>query len=169
MLLRPAVFLALAPILPAVIHDGDDSEGPSLGVSPPDITDGAGVALSVFVYDEPAFDNSDLIECYQQEHKGMSPWQDERTDTAQDMAEVWMHRALLQHPWRVLDPAKADLFYVPIYPVLRYSGIREAAHVYCVFSTDSVQCCLTICTARDAHGALKVRTLFDETIPTRDN
>ncbi|CAM9658451.1 unnamed protein product, partial [Sphacelaria rigidula] len=118
MLLRPAVFLALAPILPAVIHDGDDSEGPSLGVSPPDITDGAGVALSVFVYDEPAFDNSDLIECYQQEHKGMSPWQDERTDTAQDMAEVWMHRALLQHPWRVLDPAKADLFYVPIYPVL---------------------------------------------------
>ena len=29
-------------------------------------------------------------------------------------------RSLLSHPWRVLDPEKADLFYVPMYPVLSF-------------------------------------------------
>lgn len=32
--------------------------------------------------------------------------------------EFFLSRALLSHPWRVLDPEQADLFYVPIYPVL---------------------------------------------------
>ena len=34
-------------------------------------------------------------------------------------------RALLSHPWRVLDPEQADLFYVPIYPVLSLKLERE--------------------------------------------
>lgn len=29
-------------------------------------------------------------------------------------------RAILSHPWRVLDPEEADVFYVPMYPVLSF-------------------------------------------------
>lgn len=63
-------------------------------------------------------DHTDLIECYRYEHVGVPRWQDEREDTAQDMGEVWMHRALLKHPWRVLDPAEADLFAQVLYGIL---------------------------------------------------
>ena len=75
--------------------------------------------VNVYIYDDPALDFSDLIDCYRERY-GKSPWQDERADTAQDMGEIWLHRAMLDHPWRVLEPDKADVFYVPMYPVLSY-------------------------------------------------
>ncbi|CAM9446786.1 unnamed protein product, partial [Ascophyllum nodosum] len=75
--------------------------------------------VNVYVYDDSALDFSDLIDCYRERHD-KSPWQDERADMAQDMGEIWLHRAMLDHPWRVLEPDKADVFYVPMYPVLSY-------------------------------------------------
>ena len=75
--------------------------------------------VNVYVYDDPALDFSDLIDCYRERY-GESPWQDERADMAQDMGEIWLHRAMLDHPWRVLEPDQADVFYVPMYPVLSY-------------------------------------------------
>lgn len=47
----------------------------------------------------------------------MSPWQHEREESAQNTGEIWLHQALLAHPWRVLDPDKADIFYIPLYAV----------------------------------------------------
>lgn len=77
--------------------------------------------VKVYVYDDPAFNQADLISCHIAS-KNTAPWQDERFDMAQNMAEIWMHKALLVHPWRVLDPDDADLFYVPVYPVLSYAN-----------------------------------------------
>jgi len=34
------------------------------------------------------------------------------------MGEVWFHKAMQVHPWRVNDPEDANLFYIPMYPVL---------------------------------------------------
>eukprot|EP00903_Cladosiphon_okamuranus_P010491 g9923.t1 len=77
--------------------------------------------VRVYVYDGvPELDFSGLIGCYRERNHGMPPWQDEVADMAQDMGEVWLHRGVLSHPWRVLDPEQADLFYVPMYPVLSF-------------------------------------------------
>lgn len=72
----------------------------------------------VFVYDVPQLDHKELIECYKLQSGGVPPWQDEHEERAQNTAEVWLHRALLVHPWRVLDPEQADIFYIPIYPMV---------------------------------------------------
>lgn len=49
--------------------------------------------VSVFVYDGvPELDHSWLVPCYRQVRDGVSPWQDERADMAQDMGEIWLHR-----------------------------------------------------------------------------
>lgn len=74
--------------------------------------------VRVFVYDVPQLDRTELIECYRRQNDGFSPWQDEHEERAQNTAEIWLHRALLVHPWRVLDPEEADLFYVPVYPMV---------------------------------------------------
>lgn len=79
--------------------------------------------VKVYVYDDPAIDQMDLIPCYRDAF-GMSPWQDEHKDGAQDMAEIWLHRAMLEHPWRVSDPDQADLFFVPLYPVVSFKLLR---------------------------------------------
>lgn len=99
---RIAMLLVMAPI---VLADLLDTSG----------------STRVFVYTNPAFDHHDLIECYREQHKGVSPWQDERAEMAQNMGEIWMHKAMMEHPWRVFDAEDADLFHVPIYPVLRYT------------------------------------------------
>lgn len=69
---------------------------------------------SIYVYDHPAVDWSRLVDCYRQEH-GVAPWMDEEREHAQNMAEVWVHQALLRHPRRTHDPESASLFYVPLY------------------------------------------------------
>ena len=74
--------------------------------------------VNVYVYEDPVFDNTALIQCYLGHHNGVAPWQDERTDMAQDMGEIWLHQSLLSHPWRVLNPEDADVFFIPLYPVL---------------------------------------------------
>lgn len=40
---------------------------------------------------------------------------------------MWLLRALLEHPWRVLDPNKADIFFVPIYLFLSYHVLERMA------------------------------------------
>lgn len=84
--------------------------------------------VSVYVYDDPVFDHTALIQCYRDHHSGVPPWQDERTDMAQDMGEIWLHQSLLSHPWRVLDPEKADVFFVPLYPVLGFKLLNKSKY-----------------------------------------
>ena len=91
-------------------HKSSDKIGPLLHV------EDAGM-VKVYIYDDPVFDHAALIQCYRDTH-GVSPWQDERADMTQDMGEIWLHQALLSHPWRVLDPEDADVFFIPLYPVL---------------------------------------------------
>lgn len=79
--------------------------------------------VTVYVYKDPALDQTDLIGCYR-EAFGVSPWLDERRDSAQDMAEIWLHRAMLEHPWRVHDPDLADIFFIPLYPVVSFKLLK---------------------------------------------
>lgn len=75
--------------------------------------------VKVYVYDDPVFDNTDLIECYRQV-TGVVPWLHERFDMVQNLGDIWLHRSLISHPWRVNDPEDADVFFVPIYPFLSF-------------------------------------------------
>ena len=86
--------------------------------------------VNVYVYEDPVFDHTALIQCYRDRHEGVAPWQDERKDMAQDMGEVWLHQSLLSHPWRVLDPEDADVFFIPLYPVLghKLSETRKSCY-----------------------------------------
>ncbi|CAN0490821.1 unnamed protein product, partial [Scytosiphon promiscuus] len=81
--------------------------------------EGAG-RVNVYVYEDPVFDNTALIQCYRDKYEGVDPWQDERADMAQDMGEIWLHQSFLTHPLRVSDPETADVFFVPLYPVLGF-------------------------------------------------
>lgn len=69
----------------------------------------------IYVYEHPDVDWSYLSDCYQEAHDGLLPEMDEDGEHAQNMGEVWIHRAMLSHPRRVLDPEKANMFYVPLY------------------------------------------------------
>ncbi len=97
------------------LSQGTSTTQPLVGVSY-DLT--VSEKVNVYVYDTPQLDHSTLVECYMDSSEGIPPWQHEQEETAQNMAEIWIHRALLAHPWRVLDAEKADVFYVPVYPVL---------------------------------------------------
>ncbi|CAM9956233.1 unnamed protein product, partial [Laminaria digitata] len=81
--------------------------------------------VKVYIYEDPVFDHTALIQCYRDHHKGVAPWQDERMDMAQDMGEIWLHQSLLSHPWRVMDPEDADVFFIPLYPVLSFKLLRK--------------------------------------------
>lgn len=59
---------------------------------------------SFYIYDDASFDHSLLIEC-------VPGWA--YSDQA---AEVAMVQLLQRHPARVLDPRKASLFILPIFP-----------------------------------------------------
>eukprot|EP00966_Prymnesium_polylepis_P055179 1275923-Prymnesium_polylepis.1 len=61
-------------------------------------------APAFYIYEEPVFDHSALIEC-------VPGW-----DHHDQAAEVAAVRQLQAHPSRVLDPAAAALFVLPIYP-----------------------------------------------------
>ena len=71
--------------------------------------------VNVYVYDEPQLNFKEIIGCYTEQNGGVPPWQDEAKERGQNTAEIWLHRALLIHPWRVHDPEQADVFYVPLY------------------------------------------------------
>ena len=85
--------------------------GPELQVEDPS-------RVNVYIYDDPVFDETSVIRCYRDHNHGVAPWLDEREGMAQDAGEIWLHQSLLSHPWRVLDPEDADVFFIPIYPVL---------------------------------------------------
>jgi len=74
--------------------------------------------LCVFVlvrYDGPSFKWRDLLTCYRHENGRVAPWEDERwPELAQNTGQLWVHEALAAHPRRTHDPAKADLFVVPL-------------------------------------------------------
>ena len=70
--------------------------------------------VNVYIYEDPVFDHTALIRCYRERHDGVSQWQDERADMAQDMGEIWLHQSLLSHPWRVLDPEDAEVYFIPL-------------------------------------------------------
>ncbi|CAN0504096.1 unnamed protein product, partial [Laminaria digitata] len=74
--------------------------------------------VNVYVYDDLVFDEAAVIQCYRERTRGVAPWQDEHEVMAQDAGEIWLHQSLLSHPWRVLDPEDADVFFIPMYPVL---------------------------------------------------
>ena len=74
--------------------------------------------VNVYVYEDPVFDEAAVIQCFRDSKHGVAPWQDERENGAQNTGEIWLHQSLLSHPWRVLDPEDADVFFVPIYTVL---------------------------------------------------
>ncbi|CAN0517705.1 unnamed protein product, partial [Laminaria digitata] len=74
--------------------------------------------VNVYIYEDPVFDETAVIQCYRESNDGVAPWQDEREGRAQDASEIWLHQSLLEHPWRVLDPEEAEVFFIPIYPVL---------------------------------------------------
>lgn len=74
--------------------------------------------VNVYIYDDPVFDETDVIRCFRRKTHGAAPWQAEHGTLVQDMGEIWLHQSLLSHPWRVLDPEDADVFFIPMYPVL---------------------------------------------------
>ena len=74
--------------------------------------------VNVYVYEDPVFDEAAVIQCFRDSKHGVAPWQDESANGAQNTGEIWLHQSLLSHPWRVLDPEDADVFFVPIYTVL---------------------------------------------------
>lgn len=84
----------------------------------PEVNMGDTRRVKVFIYDDPVFDETAVLRCYLDRNHGVAPWLDERQGMAQDAGEIWLHQSLLSHPWRVLDPEDADVFFIPIYPVL---------------------------------------------------
>lgn len=61
---------------------------------------GKGDRVSVYVYDGvPELDFSGLIGCHRDGNHGVPPWQDERSDVAQDMGEIWLHRCVHRCAW----------------------------------------------------------------------
>jgi len=69
----------------------------------------------IYVYDDPDVDWSYLSRCYEEAHDGLLPEMDEDGEHAQNMGEIWIHRAMLSHPRRVYDPEEANMFYIPLY------------------------------------------------------
>lgn len=84
--------------------------------------------VKVFVYELPKSLNDDLLECYEK-HEGMKLWDDFREEKGQNTADIWIHRILLQHPLRTLDPSEATIFYIPFYGFLSsyFSGIEAVS------------------------------------------
>jgi len=69
----------------------------------------------IYVYDDPRVNWSYLIPCYKEQHGGVAPWGDEESEHAQNMGEVWMHRLMMKHPRRTMNPEEASIFYIPMY------------------------------------------------------
>eukprot|EP00961_Rhodomonas_salina_P296562 3936456-Rhodomonas_salina.1 len=70
--------------------------------------------MTVYVYTDRELEmvNKEALQCYLKSQK-VSLWRDERSERAQDSAEVWLHAFFLRHPNRVMDPDHADFLFVP--------------------------------------------------------
>ena len=51
----------------------------------------------VYVYEDPVFDETAVIQCYRDRNSGVAPWQDERADMAQD----WEKFGFTSHCFRI--------------------------------------------------------------------
>jgi hypothetical protein len=56
---------------------------------------------------------------------------DEDGEHAQNMGEVWMHRAMLAHPRRVHDPEIANMFYMPLYVTVSSDAVPMGGSLLC--------------------------------------
>jgi len=75
---------------------------------------GQDLKVYVFSHDQINKMNKDMLVCYKKSF-GEEIWLDERTDKAQDSAEVWLHRAFIQYDGRVENPLDADVIFLPFY------------------------------------------------------
>lgn len=82
--------------------------------------------FKVFIYDLPPAFNMDLVECYFSKH-GVSVWNDEEKERAQNTADIWMHKLLLRYPYRTYNISEASMIYIPFYGFLstHFSGIHD--------------------------------------------
>lgn len=86
------------------IEEGEGGK-PKITVRKGEDRGAGGGKVSVFVYDGvPELDHSWLVPCYREVRDGVSPWQDERADMAQDMGEIWLHRYAPPPPVLLFDP-----------------------------------------------------------------
>ena len=85
----------------------------------------------IYVYDDPDVDWSYLSGCYQDVHDGLLPELDEDGEHAQNMGEIWIHRAMLSHPRRVHDPDLANMFYIPLYITVSSDAEPMAGSLSC--------------------------------------
>ena len=85
----------------------------------------------IYVYENEELDWSFLSKCYEDTHGGLAPETDEDGEHAQNMAEVWMHRAMLSHPRRVLNPEHANMFYIPLYITVSSDAVPMAGSLLC--------------------------------------
>ena len=77
----------------------------------------------IFIYELPANFNEDLMRYLHLEQCGYGPTFHKEpgvifTDTWQFTLDVILHHRLLFSPYRTLNPAEADVFYVPFYEAL---------------------------------------------------
>jgi len=87
-----------------------------------------------FIYNLTSLKFEELALCYHEQH-GMNVWEHEKRDLVQDLAELWLLRSLVNHPSRTYDPEEADLFYIPMLPVLSFrvgncSGMNHAGRMF---------------------------------------
>ena len=75
---------------------------------------GQDLKVYVFHHDDLNKMNKNILMCYKKSF-GQDIWFDERTDKAQDSAEVWLHRAFMEYDGRVENPLDADVIFLPFY------------------------------------------------------
>lgn len=85
----------------------------------------------IYVYENSELDWSYLSSCYQDANNGLLPELDENEEHAQNMGEVWIHRAMLSHPRRVMDPSVANMFYIPLYITVSSNAMPLAGSLLC--------------------------------------
>lgn len=102
-----------------------EANGDGVGVDPNRVLP---ESYKVFIHDLPPVFNEDLLDCYKNQ-TGMYIWEDDSKEKAQNAGDVWLHKALLDHPRRTMDPTEATTFLVPFYGFLssNLSG-REGYH-----------------------------------------
>eukprot|EP00890_Picochlorum_soloecismus_P003384 jgi/Picsp_1/4046/NSC_01557-R1_protein len=75
---------------------------------------GQDLKFYIFSHDELHKMNQNVLTCYKKSF-GQDIWFDERTDKAQDSAEVWLHRAFMESDGLVENPLDADIIFLPFY------------------------------------------------------
>ena len=93
----------------------------------------------VYVYDLPDYLTTDVLDApYQQ------PWL--LSGGYEYEADLWVYQTMVNGPWRVRDPEKANIFYIPVLPTRRLHqtlsstvGWHEALHVSGKYLEEALQ------------------------------